>query len=94
LASTKKKASTAKRGRPSGKSKSKNTTPQKSGLNPQVKAILMLASAVILLVLALFKGEHFWNWLHSVMFGIFGFCSYLLPVALGYFAILRPEVIA
>ncbi len=91
MASTKKKASTAKRGRPSGKSKSKNTTPQKSGLNPQVKAILMLASAVILLVLALFKGEHFWNWLHSVMFGIFGFCSYLLPVALGYFAIMTAK---
>ncbi|MBR3988104.1 MAG: DNA translocase FtsK [Clostridia bacterium] len=51
----------------------------------------MLASAVILLVLALFKGEHFWNWLHSVMFGIFGFCSYLLPLALGYFAIMTAK---
>ena len=91
MASTKKKASTAKRGRPSQKSKSKNSAPAKSGLNPQVKAILMLASAVILLVLALFKGEHFWNWLHSVMFGIFGFCSYLLPVALGYFAIMTAK---
>ncbi len=91
MASTKKKASTAKRGRPSAKSKSKNTAPQKAGLNPQVKAIIMLASAVILLVLALFKGEHFWNWLHSVMFGIFGFCSYLLPVALGYFAIMTAK---
>ncbi len=91
MASTKKKASTAKRGRPSAKSKSKNSAPKKSGLNPQVKAILMLASAVILLVLALFKGEHFWNWLHSVMFGIFGFCSYLLPVALGYFAIMTAK---
>ncbi len=91
MASTKKKTSAAKRGRPSQKSKSKNSAPQKSGLNPQVKAILMLASAVILLVLALFKGEHFWNWLHSAMFGIFGFCSYLLPVALGYFAIMTAK---
>ena len=91
MASTKKKASTAKRGRPSQKSKSKNSPVPKSGLNPQVKAIIMLASAVILLVLALFKGEHFWNWLHSVMFGIFGFCSYLLPVALGYFAIMTAK---
>ncbi|MBQ8796374.1 MAG: DNA translocase FtsK [Clostridia bacterium] len=51
----------------------------------------MLASAVVLLVLALFKGEHFWNWLHCVMFGLFGFCSYLLPVALGYFAIMTAK---
>ena len=91
MASTKKKTSTAKRGRPSQKSKSKSSAPAKQGLNPQVKAILMLASAVILLVLALFKGEHFWNWLHSVMFGIFGFCSYLLPLALGYFAIMTAK---
>ena len=91
MASTKKKASTAKRGRPSQKSKSKNSPVPKSGLNPQVKAIIMLASAVILLVLALFKGEYFWNWLHSVLFGIFGFCSYLLPVALGYFAIMTAK---
>lgn len=91
MASTKRKASTAKRGRPSSKSKAKNTTAQKSALNPQVKAILMLASAVVLLVLALFKGEYFWNWLHSVMFGLFGFCSYLLPVVLGYFAIMTAK---
>ena len=91
MASTKKKTSSAKRGRPSAKSRTKTKAPQKTGLNPQVKAILMLASAVVLLVLALFKGEHFWNWLHSVLFGIFGFCSYLLPVALGYFAIMTAK---
>ena len=91
MASTKKKASSSKRGRPSTKSKTKSTSSAKSGLNPQVKAILMLAAAVVLLVLALFKGEHFWNWLHSVLFGIFGFCSYLLPVALGYFAIMTAK---
>lgn len=90
MAATKKKASTAKRGRPSNKSKTK-AQPQKQGLNPQVKAIIMLASAVVLLALALFKGEHFWNWLHSVLFGIFGFCSYLLPLALGYFAIMTAK---
>ncbi len=88
---TQKKSSTAKRGRPSTKNKSKKSAPQKSGLNPQVKAIIMLASAIILLVLALFKGEYFWNWLHSVLFGIFGFCSYLLPLALGYFAIMTAK---
>lgn len=91
MASTKKKASTAKRGRPSTKSKTKNTSPKPAGLNPQVKAILMLASAIVLMVLALFKGEHFWLWLHSVLFGIFGFCSYLLPFALGYFAIMTSK---
>ncbi len=91
MASTNKKASTAKRGRPSSKSKSKNTQPKPAGLNPQVKAILMLASAVVLMVLALFKGEHFWLWLHSVLFGIFGFCSYLIPFALGYFAIMTSK---
>ncbi len=91
MAYTKKKASSSKRGRPAKNSKTKNTAYTKSRLNPQVKAILMLASAIVLLVLALFKGEHFWNWLHSVMFGIFGFCSYLLPVALGYFAIMTAK---
>ena len=91
MASTKKKTSAPKRGRPSSKSKSKNITPKPAGLNPQVKAILMLAAAIMLMVLALFKGEHFWLWLHSVLFGIFGFCSYLLPFALGYFAIMTSK---
>ena len=91
MAQTKKKPSSTKRGRPSKSSRSKAQAPAKKRLNPQVKAILMLASAVVLLVLALFKGEHFWNWLHCVMFGLFGFCSYLLPVALGYFAIMTAK---
>lgn len=91
MASNQKKASTAKRGRPSSKSKSKTTPVKPAGLNPQVKAILMLAAAIMLMVLALFKGEHFWLWLHSVLFGIFGFCSYLLPFALGYFAIMTSK---
>ncbi len=89
MASTKKKTSTKKRGRPSAKAQTKQ--PQKSGLNPQVKAIIMLASAVILLILALVKGESLWSWLHYVMFGLFGFCSYLLPVVLGYFAIMTAK---
>ncbi len=91
MAQTKKKPSSTKRGRSSKSSRSKAQAPAKKRLNPQVKAILMLASAVVLLVLALFKGEHFWNWLHCVMFGLFGFCSYLLPVALGYFAIMTAK---
>lgn len=90
MASTKKKASSAKKGGSRSNTKgNKKSTGQ--GLNPQVKAILLLLTAVVLFVLAVFKGEHFWNWLHSVLFGIFGFCSYLLPLVLGYFAVMTAK---
>lgn len=91
MASNKKKSAVSKKGRPSSKGKEKYQTPPPKRLNPQVKAILMLAAAAVLLVLALFKGERLWNWLHCVMFGLFGFCFYLLPVVLGYFAIMTAK---
>ena len=93
MASKTKKNSSSKKSSPSsnGTKRQKTEIRTNGKLNPQVKAILMLAGAVVLLVLALFKGEHLWHWLHSFMFGMFGFCSYLLPVALGYFAIMTAK---
>ncbi len=77
--------------KPSTQKKTESKIESRLTLNPQVKAIIMLAIAVVLLILALFRGEHLWRWLNSVLYGFFGFCSFLVPVVLGYFAIMTAK---
>ncbi len=72
-------------------SKSKGKQPQKAPMNPQVKAILLLASAIVLLVLAIFPGEAFWSKLRGFFYGVFGFGFILIPVLLGYLAVMTAK---
>ncbi len=53
----------------------------------QKYAIVLMAAAVFLFCVAFIKGESVWFHLHNAMFGIFGFCAYLIPVMLVYMAI-------
>ncbi len=52
----------------------------------QKYAIVLMAAAVFLFCVAFIKGESVWFHLHNAMFGIFGFCAYLIPVMLIYMA--------
>lgn len=91
---TKRSSSNTKR---SNNSKNKNTKgrgsqqTQRAPMNPQVKAILLFASAVLLLVMAIFKGESFWSTLRSFFYGVFGFGFILIPVFLGYIAVMTAK---
>ncbi|MBQ8015387.1 MAG: DNA translocase FtsK 4TM domain-containing protein [Clostridia bacterium] len=66
--------------------------PEKKEVSTTVKrqktAIILMAAAVFLLCVAFIEGESIWLSLHEAMFGIFGFCAYILPVVLIYMAII------
>lgn len=91
----KKKTGTAQNKKPAQKSSAPKKTaakePAKKEVNVTVKrqktAIVLMAAAVFLLCVALIKGESAWLTLHNAMFGIFGFCVYIIPAVLIYMAI-------
>ncbi len=93
--STNKRTATAKK---SSTQKKKTTTASKAPeqvqyapMNPQVKAILLLASAILLLVLVIVPGEAFWSTFRGFMYGVFGFGFILIPFLLGYLAIMTAK---
>lgn len=51
-------------------------------------AVLLFAGAILVLCLALIKGANLWLWLHNLMMGLFGVCAYILPVLMGYIAVI------
>ena len=73
------------------KNNSKAKQPEKTSMNPQVKAILLFASAILMLALALFPGEAFWSKLRSFFYGLLGFGFILIPVFLGYLAVMTAK---
>lgn len=90
-----KKNGAAQKKKPASKSSAPKKTaakePAKKEVNVTVKrqktAIVLMAAAVFLLCVALIKGESVWLTLHNAMFGIFGFCVYIIPAVLIYMAI-------
>ena len=87
-------ASSAKRPSTSQKKNTRTSQPAKnkeSAMNPQVKAILLFASAVVLLALVIFPGEALWSGLRGFMYGFLGFGFVLVPFLLGYLAIMTAK---
>lgn len=70
---------------------SRNRPPQKSGMNPQVKAILLCATSVLLFALLIVKGGRFWLVMKNFMFGMFGFCFVLVPFVFLYMGIMTAK---
>ncbi len=73
------------------KSNSKRPNPpaKKSGMNKQKRhmaSIILFAISVLLLTIAIIKGERLWTVMHQFIRGMFGWGAFLLPVALGYIA--------
>ena len=54
----------------------------------QTAAVLLFASAILLLCITLIKGASLWGWLHNLFLGLFGVCAYLLPFLIGYVAVM------
>lgn len=61
----------------------------------QMMAVVMFAVAIFTGCLVLIPGENVWNWLHSVMLGLFGNCAISWPILLLYISIVtaieRPQ---
>ncbi len=62
-----------------------------SGMNPQVKAILLCAFSVIFFALLFIKGDNLWLWLRNFMFGLFGFCFIFVPFVFLYLGIMTAK---
>ncbi len=48
----------------------------------QIFAIVLLAASLLLLAIVFIPAGGAWNWLRIVLFGLFGFAAYILPVIL------------
>ena len=74
------------------KSKKNTKTTKKaeeSSNQRQLYAILFFALGVIFTALALVGGEHLWKWLHYAIFGLFGWCAYLIGPVFIYLAVMN-----
>ncbi len=91
----KKKTSNKKPAQKSSSSAKKPATKKKESVKPEIpvevkrqkSAIIMAAVAAFLLFIVFIEGESAWLAMHNGMFGIFGFCVYVIPAALIYLAI-------
>lgn len=88
---TKKPNQTAKKKQSASKNSTKSKQPQKKEISPESKrqttAIIMMAVSVFVLCVAFIKGQSVWLEMHNGLYGIFGFCTFIVPFALIYFAI-------
>ena len=76
----------------SGARRSRTTAePAKKQMNPQVKAILLCAIGLVLLALVLIPGGNLWKDIRSFIFGIFGFCSIMVPLVFIYLGVMTAK---
>ncbi len=71
--------------------KKPTATENTNSFNPQVKAILLCAAAVILFALLVIPGANLWASMRSFMFGIFGICFILVPFVFLYMGIMTAK---
>ena len=76
---------------PSAKGRRAQAPEPRRGLNPQIKAILLCAVGAVLLALVLIPGGNLWHDIRSFVFGIFGFCSILVPMVFFYMGIMTAK---
>ena len=82
--STKKPAAKKKPSASGKQTKNKQMSPAQR----QRAALIMMACALILLAITLISGERAWAAVHNFVFGLFGVCSFALPLMLIYLAVM------
>ncbi len=65
-------------------SEKKPKTEEQIMTNHQTYALIIGALGLFLLFVDFIEGESVWNFLHNSMFGLFGFCAYIVPFILFY----------
>lgn len=98
---TKSKKPAAKTGSRSGtakKSAAKSTGAKKSNTQvideprlkakKQITAIILFAFSLFLLCVTIIPGESFWQVMRNVLFGLFGYCAFLLPLIMIYVSVM------
>lgn len=74
-----------------GYSATRRAVEKKRRMNPQVKAILLCAAGILFLALVLIPGGSAWLAVHRFIFGVFGFCSILIPIVFLYLGIMTAK---
>ena len=69
------------------KTKTKKTTAAQRDTHHQMRAVVLFAVALLMMCIAIIPGENVWTWMHNALLGLFSFSAYLLPIALGAYAI-------
>lgn len=70
------------------KTPTKRQTAEAENAARQTRAVLLFAVAVLVLCLVFIPGDSLWGWLHTVLLGVFGWCAYVLPILMGYLAVM------
>ena len=84
MAATKK--TTTKKGT---KTTAKKPTAEEISSRRQLYAIGFFALGIIFLAMTLIKGENLWQSMHYALFGLFGWCAYLIGPVLIYLAVMN-----
>ena len=59
-----------------------NTKNKQNNNNPQLTALILFASSVLMFLLAVIPAGGIWGALRTFLFGVFGFCSFIVPLIL------------
>ena len=76
------KSGTAKK----GGSRTKETKP--TSAQRQVAAVLLFVGALLMLCILLVPGGSLWGHLQRFFYGLFGYCAFLVPLLMGYLAVM------
>ncbi len=68
------------------KAKSKPVSAQAYSARCQKYAVILAAVGAFLFFIDIIEGESAWQWLHNSMFGLFGFCAFIIPLILFFTA--------
>lgn len=68
---------------------SKAAKAQEASARRQLYAIMFFALGVIFTALVLVEGESLWQWMHYTVFGLFGWCAYLIGPVFIYLAVMN-----
>ncbi|MEG1632078.1 MAG: DNA translocase FtsK [Hydrogenoanaerobacterium sp.] len=60
----------------------------KSRWHKQLYALSLFAAGIFIFAVCVVEGKHFWTSMHRAMFGLFGWCAFLVPVAFVAIAVL------
>ncbi len=68
------------------KAKSKSVSAEAYSVRCQKYAVILAAVGAFLFFIDIIEGESAWQWLHNSMFGLFGFCAFIIPMILFFTA--------
>lgn len=75
-------------GRRTTKSTAAKRKPNRQSSSNQFWSVIFFAAGVLLLMLALIKGESAWFYIHNFLLGMFGISAYIVPVIFVYISIM------